>query len=264
MSAEILVFDGVSVRYRAEQAMPALEPTDLTVRAGEIVCLIGPSGCGKSTMLNLAAGLVSPTSGAVRFRGEKVVGPDPDRGMVFQQYALFGWMNVRRNVEFGLRLKKVGKAERRRIADEQLELVGLSHVADAMPKELSGGMRQRVAIARAYAVEPHLLLMDEPFGALDALTRWRLVEDLVETWQVKRPTICFVTHDIEEAIFLGHRVVVMASNPGRIVEVVEVDHPHPRPQEFAKSPEFGQLREHLWQLVHRDHGMKHAGTTASH
>lgn len=261
MSETALQFEHVTVSYGTSRSTPALQDVSLAVGASEIICLIGPSGCGKSTMLNLAAGLVRPAAGQVRFDGETIVGPAPDRGMIFQQYALFGWMTVRRNVEYGLRLRHVKKADRRRIADEQLALVGLSHVAEAFPKELSGGMRQRVAIARAYAVEPHLLLMDEPFGALDALTRWNLIEDLINTWEIRRPTICFVTHDIEEAIALGHRIVVMSSNPGRVARIIDVDTPHPRGQDFRKSDRFNQLRNELWELVYESHRPRRPSAT---
>lgn len=248
-----LSFREVSMTYRgSRREHTALEHVSLDIVAGEIVCLLGPSGCGKTTLLNLGAGLIMPTAGTVTFEGQPVQGPDPARGMIFQQYALFPWMTVEQNAQYGLRLKRVPRRERAEIARRYLALVGLEDFADALPKELSGGMKQRVAIARAYAVQPHMLFMDEPFGALDAMTRWRLIEDLVATWQQTQVTIAFVTHDVDEAIVLGHRIVVMASSPGRIVDIVDVPAPHPRGESFRATPEFSQIRNRLWKLVYRD------------
>ncbi|BCY07633.1 ABC transporter ATP-binding protein [Actinoplanes sp. L3-i22] len=228
----------------------ALGGVDLEIRDNEFVTVVGPSGCGKTTLMNILAGLETPTSGQALVDGKPVTGPGPDRGVIFQQYALFPWLTVRKNVEFGLREKGVPRAERRRIADRFIELVGLERFADALPKTLSGGMKQRVAIARAYAVDPSILLMDEPFGAVDAMTRVRLQEQLLRTWEQERRTVLFITHDVDEAVFLANRVVVMAARPGRIAEIVDVELPHPRTEEIRLSPEFSALRNRVWSAVH--------------
>ncbi|SEN79119.1 NitT/TauT family transport system ATP-binding protein [Actinacidiphila rubida] len=228
----------------------AVDRVSLDVGEREFVTVVGPSGCGKSTLLNMAAGLVTPTSGEVVVDGRRVTGPGPDRGVIFQQYALFPWLTVRRNVEFGLRVAGVGAAERRRRADEAIALVGLGDFADALPKTLSGGMKQRCAIARAYAVDPDVLLMDEPFGALDSLTRVQLQEQLLDTWSRQTRTVVFVTHDVEEAVYLAGRVVVMAARPGRVHRIVDVPLPYPRTEETRLSPEFAALRNEVWSAVH--------------
>lgn len=239
------VFEGAT-----GEPIPAVGEVSLSVGEREIVCLTGPSGCGKSTLLMLAAGLDEPTEGMVRFGDEPVRGPDAARGLIFQTYALFPWMSARKNVEYGLKLRGVGAGERRQRALEQLRLVGLDGFADALPKQLSGGMKQRVAIARAYAVEPRLLLMDEPFGSLDAHTRAGLQHDLIQTWMRAPRAIVFVTHDVEEALMLGHRIVVLSRRPGRIRTVVTVDEPQPRTTEFRLSEEFVRRREELWRLAY--------------
>ncbi|SHN15462.1 ABC transporter ATP-binding protein [Actinacidiphila paucisporea] len=228
----------------------AVDRVSLHVGEREFVAVVGPSGCGKSTLLNMAAGLVAPTSGEVVVDGRPVTGPGPDRGVIFQQYALFPWLTVRRNVEFGLRVAGVRGAERRRRADEAIALVGLGDFADALPKTLSGGMKQRCAIARAYAVDPDVLLMDEPFGALDSLTRVQLQDQLLDTWSRRTRTVVFVTHDVEEAVYLAGRVVVMAARPGRVHRVVEVPLPYPRTEHTRLSPEFAALRNEVWSAVH--------------
>ncbi|WP_436520375.1 ABC transporter ATP-binding protein [Actinoplanes sp. HUAS TT8] len=228
----------------------ALGGVDLEIRDNEFVTVVGPSGCGKTTLMNILAGLETPTGGQALVDGKPVTGPGPDRGVIFQQYALFPWLTVRKNVEFGLREKGVTRAERRRIADHFIELVGLERFADALPKTLSGGMKQRVAIARAYAVNPSILLMDEPFGAVDAMTRVRLQEQLLHTWEQEKRTVLFITHDVDEAVFLANRVVVMAARPGRIAEIVDVELPHPRTEEIRLSPAFSALRNRVWSAVH--------------
>ncbi|MFF1871531.1 ABC transporter ATP-binding protein [Kitasatospora herbaricolor] len=228
----------------------ALDTVSLDIADGEFVTVVGPSGCGKSTLLGMAAGLVEPTSGRVLLDGVPVTGPGPDRGVIFQQYALFPWLTVRRNVEFGLRLAAVPAAERRRRAQYAIDLVGLTDFADALPKTLSGGMRQRCAIARAYAVDPQVLLMDEPFGALDALTRVQLQNQLLDTWSRERRTVLFITHDVDEAVYLARRVVVMAARPGRIDRIVDVDLPYPRTAEIRLSADFGRIRNEVWHAVH--------------
>ena len=228
----------------------ALGGVDLDVADGEFVTLVGPSGCGKSTLMNVVAGLDDPTSGSVLVDGKEVDGPSPERGVIFQQYALFPWLTVRENVEFGLRVAGMSKAKRRAHAEHFIDLVGLSTYADQLPKSLSGGMKQRTAIARAYAVNPQLLLMDEPFGALDALTRVNLQDQLLRTWQEERRTVLFVTHDVEEAVYLATRVVVMAARPGRIHEVIDVDLPFPRTEETRLSPEFADIKNRVWRAVY--------------
>ncbi|MFE4602533.1 ABC transporter ATP-binding protein [Kitasatospora indigofera] len=228
----------------------ALGNVSLDIADGEFVTVVGPSGCGKSTLLGMAAGLVEPTDGRVLLDGVPVTGPGPDRGVIFQQYALFPWLTVRRNVEFGLRLAAVPAAERRRRAQYAIDLVGLTDFADALPKTLSGGMRQRCAIARAYAVDPQVLLMDEPFGALDALTRVQLQNQLLDTWSRERRTVLFITHDVDEAVYLARRVVVMAARPGRIDRIVDVDLPYPRTEEIRLSADFGRIRNEVWHAVY--------------
>ncbi|WP_433831916.1 ABC transporter ATP-binding protein [Actinoplanes sp. CA-015351] len=225
---------------------------DVSIEFGdsEFVTIVGPSGCGKTTLMNILAGLQTPTSGCALVDGAPITGPGPDRGVIFQQYALFPWLTVRENVEFGLRNAHVRKRERREIAQKYIELVGLERFADALPKTLSGGMKQRVAIARAYAVDPSILLMDEPFGAVDALTRVRLQEQLLDTWTQDRRTVVFITHDVDEAVFLANRVVVMAAGPGRIAEIIDVDLPYPRTEELRLSPAFTALRHRVWSAVH--------------
>ncbi len=228
----------------------ALDDVSLDVGDGEFVTIVGPSGCGKSTLLTIAAGLTESTTGSAYVDGKPVQGPDPDRGVIFQQYALFPWLTVRKNVEFGPSLKRVPRARRRQIAQHFIDLVGLTDFADALPKMLSGGMKQRAALARAYAADPKVLLMDEPFGAIDALTRVRLQEQLLETWGNDRRTVLFITHDVDEAVFLANRVVVMASRPGRIRDVVEIDLPYPRTADTRLTPEFVALRERVWRGVY--------------
>jgi len=242
----------------------SLHEVDLDVAQGDFVTLVGPSGCGKSTLLNLVGGLIMPTSGQVLVNGEGVRGPGPDRGVIFQQYALFPWLTAQQNVEFGLRLQGLRRRERAERAQHYLELVGLAEFATALPKELSGGMKQRCAIARAYAVNPSLLLMDEPFGALDALTRVQMQEDLLRTWQQERRTVLFITHDVDEAVYLANRVVVMTPHPGRISDVVDVPLPYPRTEEMRLSDEFAHFRARVWRGVHhRDSTTDDLQTTSS-
>jgi ABC-type nitrate/sulfonate/bicarbonate transport system ATPase subunit len=206
----------------------ALLPTDLDVAAGEFLVVVGPSGCGKSTMLNILGGLMSPSAGEARVGDVPVRGPDIDRGMVFQDYALFPWLDVLGNVEFGLERKGIPRKRRRDIAMHYLEMVGLAEFAKKRPRELSGGMKQRVAIARTFATEPSIIFMDEPFGALDALTRRHLQHELLRIWQEHRKTVVFITHSVVEAIYLADRIVLMTARPGRVKTVLNVDIPHPR------------------------------------
>lgn len=231
----------------------ALDRVSLDVADNEFVTVVGPSGCGKSTLMNILAGLDAPTSGQALVDDRVVDGPGPERGVIFQQYALFPWLSVRQNVEFGLKMSGVAKAERRERAEHFIEMVGLTQFADALPKMLSGGMKQRCAIARAYAVNPSILLMDEPFGALDALTRVKLQEQLLQTWSKEKRTVMFITHDVDEAVILANRVIVMAARPGRIFDIVDIDLPYPRTEEVRMSQRFSELRNHIWQSVyHQD------------
>lgn len=227
----------------------ALTQVNLEVKTGEFLCLLGPSGCGKSTLLNLMAGFDKPTAGEITIDGEPVKNPDPRYITIFQDYGLFPWRTVLENVEYGLELKGIPAAERKAIASRYIDLVGLSKFAGSYPRELSGGMKQRVAIARALAVEPEILFMDEPFGALDAITRMKMQEEIVRIWQEKRCTVIFVTHDIDEAIYLADRIVIMSSSPGRIKSVVTV--PLGRPRDRTGF-DFGRIREEIY----REFGLK--------
>ncbi|MBE1442301.1 ABC transporter ATP-binding protein [Paenibacillus sp. OAS669] len=231
----------------------ALQNTDLTIGQNEFVCVVGPSGCGKTTLLNIIAGLEDATSGSVKVDGVEVKGPGKERGVVFQQYALFPWKTVLKNVEFGLKLRGLNKQERRETAEKYLEIVGLKDFAHAYPKELSGGMKQRVAIARAYAVQPEVLLMDEPFGALDAQTRAQLQEELLKTWQTEKKTCFFITHDVEEAVILAQKVIIMSARPGRIKEIIDVDIPYPRDQATKLDERFVQIKNEIWSKVYREY-----------
>ncbi|VVE22315.1 ABC transporter ATP-binding protein [Pandoraea anhela] len=243
-SSPAVSIQGVSQLYttRSGDLNWALTDVDLEIGDHEFVCAIGPSGCGKTTLLNLIAGFLKPTLGTVSVHGTPVQGPGPERGVIFQEYALFPWLSTRRNVEFGLKQQGVPRAERRRRADDLLALVGLAHAGDRYPFELSGGMRQRVAVARALATRPQVLLMDEPFAAIDALTRSLLQDELLRVWRELKLSIFFITHNIEEAVFLAQRVVVMSPHPGRIHDIVDVPLPYPRER---GDPAFGQIYERI-------------------
>jgi NitT/TauT family transport system ATP-binding protein len=224
-----LLVDHVSKRFPTETGeVEALRDITLEVREGEFICLLGPSGCGKTTLLRIVAGLEQPTEGRILVDGEPVEGPTPRLGMIFQDYSLYPWRTVIDNIAFGLELAGVGKADRTAQAREYLELVGLGEFGDAFPYELSGGMRQRVAVARALATDPAVVLMDEPFGALDAQTRNAMQRELLDIWSKTRKTVLFVTHSVDEAVFLADRIVVLTARPGRIREVVDVPEPRPR------------------------------------
>jgi len=210
------------------QHVTAIQEVSLEVREGEFVSIVGPSGCGKTTLLNIVAGFIPPTRGEVLLSDRRVLGPGPDRGVVFQSFALFPWKTVLDNVGFGLKMRGVGKAERDRVAREHIALVGLVGSEGQYPHELSGGMQQRVGVARVLANHPEVMLMDEPFASVDAQTRMTLQEELTRIWEAKRPTILFVTHDVDEAVFLANRVVVLSARPARVREVVDVDLPRPR------------------------------------
>ncbi|PWC80636.1 sulfonate ABC transporter ATP-binding protein [Azospirillum sp. TSH100] len=228
------------------QKIVALQNIDLDIRKGEFVCLLGPSGCGKSTLLNAVAGFQPPTKGTVTVDGRIITEPGPDRGMVFQEYALFPWMTVAQNVAFGLEIKGMSKAEIAERVEWLLQKLHLQDFRNRFPKDLSGGMRQRVAIARVLALDSPILLMDEPFGALDALTRRTLQDELLRIWEEVGKTILFVTHSIEESIYLADRIIVMTYRPGTIKRDVAVDMPRPRD---GSAPEFNRLKRELSQMV---------------
>jgi len=228
----------------------ALEDITLDVRSGEFLALVGPSGCGKSTLLDLLGGLTTPTSGRILLDGQPITGPGRDRGIVFQQYALFPWRTAAQNVEFGLDIAGLKAGQRREVARHFLDLVGLSGFADRYPHELSGGMKQRVAIARSLAYDPEVLLMDEPFAALDAQTRETLQGELLRIWRATGKTIVFITHGIDEAVVLGQRVAVMTSRPGRIKEIIDIpERLRSESEDVRALPEFGQVRHEVWSLL---------------
>jgi NitT/TauT family transport system ATP-binding protein len=252
MSGRIDIEDLSIVFGRNGQTVEAVRRVDLAIAPGEFVALLGPSGCGKSTALNAVAGFVRPTSGRVVVDGEAVTGPGADRGMVFQQHSLFPWKTVMRNVEFGLKMRGVGRVQREGAARTYLHLVGLGGFEHAYPGELSGGMQQRVGIARVLVNRPRVMLMDEPFAALDAQTRMSMQELLLGVWQEVRTTVLFVTHDIDEALFLSDRVVVMTARPGGIRDIVDVKLPRPRAPEIIATPEFGRLKADVFAQVREE------------
>ena len=242
-----LAVRGVTKRFTVgDDEIEALARIDVSIGAGEFVCLIGASGCGKSTLLRIVAGFEEPTTGEVQVDGKPVDGPGSDRGMVFQDYALFPWMTVRQNIGFGPRQRQLPRKEIEEVADEFVRLVGLERFADRYPSQLSGGMKQRVAIARVLANNASTLLMDEPFGALDALTREQLQGELQQIWTRTGVTVIFVTHSVEEAVLLADRVLVMSAGPGRIVNDIAIDLPRPRD---VSSPEFNAIRRDVAQRL---------------
>jgi NitT/TauT family transport system ATP-binding protein len=253
-----IVFENVTrVFERAGQRFPALEAVTFGVRDREFVAIVGPSGCGKTTCLRMAAGLEFPTSGSVRVGGRPVAAPGPDRAVVFQQFALFPWKTVHENIDFGLRSKGLAEAARRERISRQVELMGLQGYESAFPHQLSGGMQQRVAIARSYVLDPDVLLMDEPFGALDAQTRIVMQEELIKLSRVNPRTVLFITHAVDEAVYLADRVVVMTRRPGRIREIVDVApvrkaenwDRHDRTEEVMDQESFVHLRTHIWRML---------------
>lgn len=235
------VFEGIP-------PVAALNGVNLSVLDGEILCIVGPSGCGKTTLLRIIAGLEKPTSGDILLDGKAVVGPGSDRAMVFQEYALFPWRTVLENVIFGLELKKLQRKEALMRAEEYIKLVGLSGFEDKYPHQLSGGMMQRAALARALACEPRILLMDEPFGALDAQTRNLMQKELLDIWEKTEKTIIFVTHNVEEAVYIGDRIVVLTARPAKVKTIIDVELTRPRDR---LSPEFINLRRTIFSLLER-------------
>ena len=253
-----IVFDRVGRRFlRDGREFPALEEVSFEVRAKEFVAIVGPSGCGKTTCLRMAAGLEFPTSGSVTVGGKPVKGPGPDRSVVFQQFALFPWKTVVENIDFGLRAAHVPAGERRARIDRHIELMGLQGYESAFPHQLSGGMQQRVAIARSYVLDPDVLLMDEPFGALDAQTRVVMQEELIKLSRVSPRTVLFITHAVEEAVYLADRVVVMSCRPGRVSEIIDVAEirrregwdRHDRIEDVMDQESFVHMRTRIWRLL---------------
>ncbi|MDN4054548.1 ABC transporter ATP-binding protein [Massilia sp. YIM B02763] len=254
MSVHIDVQGVNKVFATSEREVVALKDIDLQIPHGQFVCLLGPSGCGKSTLLNAIAGFSLPTSGTLTADSKAITGPGPDRGMVFQEYALFPWMTVEKNIAFGLEIKGQSKAQIAATVDKLLEMLSLSDFRSRYPKDLSGGMRQRVAIARVLALDSPIMLMDEPFGALDALTRRNLQDELLRIWAELKKTIIFVTHSIEEAIYLADRIVVMTYRPGTVKRDILVDLPRLRD---PSAPEFNALKRELGMLVMEEQQRHH-------
>ncbi|MGN2636655.1 ABC transporter ATP-binding protein [Nocardia takedensis] len=263
-----LALNGVRKQFSvrgSDERFTALDDITIDVREGEFLVLVGPSGSGKSTLLDLLGGLSEPTAGQILLDGAPITGPGLDRGIVFQQYALFPWRTARANIEFGLEAKKVRRKQRREIADRYLDLVGLSGFGDRYPRELSGGMKQRVAIARSLAYDPEVLLMDEPFAALDAQTRESLQDELLRIWRATGKTILFITHGIDEAVYLGQRVAVLTSRPGRVKAVLDVDIDRDGGVDIRSTETFRAYRHEIWTLlrseVERAQGLERAALT---
>ena len=249
---ELIALEASGVRkvYRKDgREMPVLDVGRFAAREGEFITIIGPSGCGKSTFLHIMGGFIPADAGAIRVHGQAVNGPGPDRGMMFQEFALFPWKTVAGNVAWGLEVQGMPKAQVAPIVQKYLDIMGLADFRNHYPAEISGGMKQRAALARVLAFDPKVLLMDEPFGALDAQTRETMQEEVTRLWERTRKTIVFVTHDIEEAVFLGDRVIVLSARPGRIREEVRIDLPRPRSLEVKKSMQCHEYRNRIWDLI---------------
>jgi len=241
----------VNLTFRPANRAPvrALQGFDIDIREGEFLSIVGPSGCGKSTFLNVLLGLLKPDSGDLSMHGRRIAGPGTDRAMVFQEFGLLPWRTVQHNVELGLELKGVASGERRTLSRRFIELVGLVGFEQHYPHELSGGMKQRVGLARALATDPEVLLMDEPFAALDAQTRDLMQVELLRIWQETRKTVLFVTHQIDEAIYLSDRVMVMSKRPGHAKKIFAIELPRPRDYEMRVTPEFNALKLEIWQML---------------
>ena len=253
---ERISFDGVSVDFRTPSGpLRVVDDVSYCIREGEFVSVIGPSGCGKTTMMNIVAGFLKPTSGGVLLDGKPIGGPGPDRGVIFQEYGVFPWLTVKQNIAFGLNLRasRVPESEREDICRRYMQQMGLADFADAWPRTLSGGMRQRLALARAYAVKPEFLLMDEPFGALDAQTRSAMQDLLLEVLQTEGKTVMLITHSVEEAVYMSNRIIVMTARPTRIREIIEVPFGYPREDSLHERHEFGELRSHVRELVMKEY-----------
>lgn len=233
-----------------KQEFEAVQDVSISIAPGEFICILGPSGCGKSTLLGALAGHLAPRQGSIRVDGQPVIGPHPDRGLVFQHHTLFPWKKVVENVAFGLKMKGIPRRQRLKQARDLLALVGLEGFENAYPAQLSGGMQQRVEIARVLINHPRVMLMDEPFGALDAQTRLKMQELLLDVWARIKTSIVFITHDIDEALFLADRILVMSPRPGRIIDEIPLEFPRPRNAELLTSPRFTQLKRHCMALLH--------------
>ena len=245
-------FDHVSLTFDTPKGkLMVVDDVTYDINDGEFIAVIGPSGCGKTTMMSMLAGFQKPTTGKVLFDGAAVNGPGPERGVIFQEYGVFPWLTVKQNIAFGLQLKanRVALSERNQICDHYLALMGLTDFANSYPKHLSGGMRQRLAIARAYAVKPQFLLMDEPFGALDAQTRANMQNLLLKVLATEGKTVMLITHSVEEAIYLASRIVVVTARPARIKEIIDVPFAYPRDESLQERAEFVALRSHIRELV---------------
>jgi NitT/TauT family transport system ATP-binding protein len=275
MANALINIKDVHKEFKVEKGanVNALNGVSLEIEKNEFICVVGPSGCGKTTLLNIIAGLESYDSGKVTMHEQDIVCPAPERGVIFQQYALFPWMTVRKNIEYGLKFirksvevettdasgKKIKKTvkrpftkeEKRQLAERYIKMVNLTGFENSYPKALSGGMKQRVAIARGYALNPEVLLMDEPFGALDAQTRAQLQEDLLKTWDNEKKTVFFITHDVDEAVLLATRVVIMSARPGQIKEIVNIDLPYPRNQATKMEDAFIRYKNYVWDTVYK-------------
>lgn len=250
----IITIDDLGMTYGVgtEEPVEALRDINLRIREGEFLTIVGPSGCGKSTLLEILAGLIDKSEGSVRIGDEEVKGPRSDIGVVFQEYSLFPWRTVMENTEFGLEIAGMSKDERREIAQRFIELVGLEGFEDAYPNELSGGMQQRVAIARTLSGNPDILLMDEPFGALDEQTRMYMGEELLRIWRETEKTIVFITHSLQESVLLSDRVVVLSDRPGQILDIVEIELSRPRDATVVKSEEFNAAQSRIWEQINVD------------
>jgi len=251
-----IVFDHVEKAFDTDSGpLSVVEDVNFQVDDGEFIALVGPSGCGKTTMMNMVAGFVEPSAGSVMLDGEPISGPSEERGVMFQDYGVFPWLSVEENIAFGLKLKanRVSQSRRREIVDHYLELMGLVEFRHAYPKTLSGGMRQRLALARAYAVNPEILLMDEPFGALDAQTRTAMHNLLLEVLEQSSKTVMLITHSVDEALYLGSRIMVISARPSRIRRVIDVPFSYPRSTELQDSNEFAEMRAEVRELVMREY-----------
>ena len=251
-----IIFDTVSVSFVTPQGpMKVVDKVNLDIKDGEFVSIIGPSGCGKTTLMNIVGGFVSPTEGRVLVDGKQVSGPGPERGVIFQEYGVFPWLNVRQNIEFGLKLKTnlSSPQQRAAISDKYMLLMGLSDFAEHFPKHLSGGMKQRLALARAYAVSPKFLLMDEPFGALDSQTRSAMQDLLLEVLKAEGKTVLLITHSVDEAIYLSSKIVIVTARPARIRTVIEVPFGYPRQQSIQEDPRFTALRAEIREQVMQEY-----------
>jgi NitT/TauT family transport system ATP-binding protein len=264
---ERIRFSNVSMEFAtAEGRLEVVRDMSFAINQGDFVSLVGPSGCGKTTLLNMAAGFVKPSSGQVTLDGNVIAGPGPDRGVMFQEYGVFPWLTVEENIAFGLNLARfshIGAAEKKETVERYLKLMGLQDFRRAYPKTLSGGMRQRLALARTYAVHPDFVLMDEPFGALDAQTRSAMHDLLLEVLHAEGKTVLLITHSVEEAVYLSNKVLVISARPSRIREVVDIPFAYPRQRSLQETPEFNTIRAHIHESVMREYAAQQAQARAA-